>query len=71
MSKMRTVSVGLLITALMSSITIEVADANHTSQANPWKRTWSSKDFERIAKTTYCINHGYRDYNWKKDKCKR
>jgi len=71
MKRLGIFSFALLVALLLSSIPVEVANANHTSQANPWKRSWSSKDMERIAKTAYCINHGYRDYNWKKDKCKR
>ena len=37
---------------------------------NPWERDWSSKDMEIMAKTVWCINDGYSDYNKATDGCK-
>jgi hypothetical protein len=36
---------------------------------DPWSRTWSSRDLEAIAKTTWCINNGYRNYSYSRDIC--
>jgi hypothetical protein len=36
---------------------------------DPWSRTWSSKQQEELAKTVWCINNGYRNYNYSKDIC--
>jgi hypothetical protein len=36
---------------------------------DPWARTWSSKQQEELAKTVWCINNGYRSYNYSKDIC--
>jgi hypothetical protein len=39
------------------------------SIVDPWSRKWSSKDLESIAKTTWCITNGYRNYIYSKDIC--
>lgn len=44
--------------------------ANHTGKVNPWKKRWSTVTMERMAKTVWCIEHGYRDYNKRTDRCK-
>lgn len=36
---------------------------------DPWSRTWSSRQQEELAKTVWCINNGYRNYNYSKDIC--
>lgn len=36
---------------------------------NPWEREWSSDWLERLAKTTWCIENGYRDYRTARDSC--
>ncbi len=36
---------------------------------NPWSKNWSTKKMEMVAKTVWCINHGYRNYVWSQDKC--
>lgn len=39
------------------------------SIGDPWSRSWSSKQQEELAKTVWCINNGYRNYNYSKDIC--
>jgi hypothetical protein len=39
------------------------------TRVNPWSRTWSSKELEAIAKTTWCIENGYRNYIYSSDSC--
>lgn len=39
------------------------------SRVNPWSRTWSSQQLEAIAKTTWCIENGYRNYIYSTDSC--
>lgn len=36
---------------------------------NPWEREWSSDWLEALAKTTWCIENGYRDYRAARDVC--
>jgi len=38
-------------------------------KVNPWSRTWSSSSTERLAKTVWCIENGYRDYSTATDDC--
>ena len=40
-----------------------------TQLDDPWSRTYRSELSEKVAKTTWCITHGYRDYNYSKDIC--
>lgn len=40
-----------------------------TAKVNPWARTWRSSDMERLAKTVWCIENGYRDYSTTTDDC--
>lgn len=61
----------ILILVLSISTTSGSAFANHTGKLSPWKRQWSSVSMERFAKTVWCIEHGYRDYNKRNDRCKR
>jgi hypothetical protein len=39
------------------------------TKVDPWTRTWSSRQLEEIAKTTWCIEQGYRNYIYSKDIC--
>ena len=39
------------------------------TKVDPWTRTWSSRQLEEIAKTTWCIEQGYRNYIYSKDVC--
>ena len=36
---------------------------------DPWTRSWSSRQQEELAKTVWCINKGYRNYNYASDSC--
>ena len=36
---------------------------------DPWTRSWSSRQQEELAKTVWCINKGYRNYNYASDAC--
>jgi hypothetical protein len=36
---------------------------------DPWTRSWSSREQEELAKTVWCINKGYRNYNYASDSC--
>lgn len=36
---------------------------------NPFQRDFDSKNSEIVAKLSWCINEGYRDYNYSKDEC--
>lgn len=57
----------------MSLITVSSnsAWATHTGKVNPWKKRWSTVTMERMAKTVWCIEHGFRDYNKRTDRCKK
>lgn len=44
--------------------------SNSTSvKVNPWSRNWSNPSTERLAKTVWCIENGYRDYSTSTDDC--
>ena len=36
---------------------------------DPWAKTWRTKQQEELAKTVWCLNNGYRSYNYSKDIC--
>ena len=39
------------------------------SLPDPWSRTYRNRITEEVAKTTWCIKNGYRNYNYSKDIC--
>jgi len=51
-------------------ISTEDYSSTPSAPVNPWERDWSSKDTEVLAKTVWCINNGYSDYNKATDGCK-
>jgi hypothetical protein len=51
-------------------ISTEDYSSTPATPTNPWERDWSSKDMEIMAKTVWCINDGYSDYNKATDGCK-
>ena len=51
-------------------ISTEDYSSTPSAPVNPWERDWSSKDTEVLAKTVWCINNGYSDYNKATDDCK-
>ena len=65
----RKLSVFIIISLVF--LTPSSAFASHTGKVDPWKKRWSTQLSERVAKTVFCIEHGYRDYNKRTDRCKR
>ena len=55
-----------------STIDLKIASRSTTTSIiheNPWNRTFSNTQSESIAKTTWCIEKGWRNYDWSKDEC--
>ncbi len=57
---------------VVSTIDLKIASRSATTSIiheNPWNRSFSNAQSESIAKTTWCIEKGWRNYDWSKDEC--